>query len=305
MTLRDGVQIPEPLEANCRSAPERRAWLERLPDLVREATARWSLTLGPPFAAAKGGAAWVAPARRADGTDAVLKLGMPHMEGDHEVAGLRVWDGEGAVRLLAAEEEHGAMLLERCRPGTPLREASERTQDAVIAGLLGRLWRVRTPAAPFRSLSAMTAAWAAWSRALQGDRPPAGARAAYHGDAGLLEDALQLLVELPRTATRSVLLHTDLHAGNVLRAEREPWLAIDPKPFLGDPAYDATQHLLNVTERLRRDPDGTVRRFADLLGVDAERVRMWTFARLAIGGRGDDEAGAARLARRLARAPGT
>jgi streptomycin 6-kinase len=68
----------------------------------------------------------------------------------------------------------------------------------------------------------------------------------------------------------------------VLRARREPWLVIDPKPFLGDPAYDATQHLLNCTERLAADPVATVRRFAELLELDHERVRLWTFARLAV-----------------------
>jgi streptomycin 6-kinase len=82
-------------------------------------------------------------------------------------------------------------------------------------------------------------------------------------------------------------LVTDLHAGNVLRARREPWLAIDPKPFVGDPAYDATQHLLNCEARLRSDPHGTIKRFADLLGVDHERVRLWLFARVAAGPRDD------------------
>jgi hypothetical protein len=76
-------------------------------------------------------------------------------------------------------------------------------------------------------------------------------------------------------------------AGNVLRAEREPWLVIDPKPFLGDPAYDATQHLFNCCTRLRSDPDKTVRSFADLLGVEHERVRLWTFARAAAEPRDD------------------
>lgn len=84
-----------------------------------------------------------------------------------------------------------------------------------------------------------------------------------------------------------MMLATDLHAGNVLRAEREPWLAIDPKPFVGDPAYDATQHLFNSGARLHSDPDGTIRRFADLLGVDGERVRLWTFARAAAEPRHD------------------
>src|SRR5260370_38437592 len=84
-----------------------------------------------------------------------------------------------------------------------------------------------------------------------------------------------------------VLLATDLHAGNVLRSERESWLVIDPKPFVGGPAYDATQHLLNCDARLRSDPDGTIGRIADLLAVDRERVRLWTFARDAAGPRGD------------------
>ncbi len=84
-----------------------------------------------------------------------------------------------------------------------------------------------------------------------------------------------------------MLLATDLHAGNVLRSEREPWLVIDPKPFVGDPAYDATQHLLNCDARLRSDPRGTICRIADLLGVDRERIRLWTFARGAAEPRDD------------------
>jgi streptomycin 6-kinase len=80
-------------------------------------------------------------------------------------------------------------------------------------------------------------------------------------------------------------LVTDLHADNVLRAKSEQWLVIDPKPFVGDPAYDATQHLVNCTARLRSDPLGIIRRMSDLLGVDDERVRLWTFARAAAGPR--------------------
>jgi streptomycin 6-kinase len=100
-------------------------------------------------------------------------------------------------------------------------------------------------------------------------------------DEALVREGLRLFEELPRTAGREVLLATDLHAGNVLRAEREPWLVIDPKPFIGDPAYDATQHLLNCETRLRSDPIGTIRHFADLLEVDHDRVRLWMVARSA------------------------
>jgi streptomycin 6-kinase len=89
------------------------------------------------------------------------------------------------------------------------------------------------------------------------------------------------LEELPRPSSDDVLLATDLHAGNVLQAQRGPWLVIDPKPFVGDRAYDATQHLFNCRERMLTAPDATIRRFADLLEVDDERVRLWMFARAA------------------------
>jgi streptomycin 6-kinase len=92
-----------------------------------------------------------------------------------------------------------------------------------------------------------------------------------------------------------------LHAGNILRAGRQPWLVIDPKPFVGDPAYDATQHLFNCSARLLSDPHRTICTFADLLGVDHERVRLWMFARAAAEPRDDWNNGAlVALARAIA-----
>ena len=98
-------------------------------------------------------------------------------------------------------------------------------------------------------------------------------------DRGLVSAGLDLFAELGAQPSAGSLLATDLHAGNVLRARRRPWLAIDPKPFVGDPAYDATQHLLNCRARLTADPAGTIGRFAALLDVEPARVRAWTFAR--------------------------
>jgi streptomycin 6-kinase len=100
-------------------------------------------------------------------------------------------------------------------------------------------------------------------------------------DADLVRAGLRVFEDLVSTSSDEVLLATDLHAGNVLRAQREPWLVIDPKPFVGDRAYDATQHLFNCKKRLSAAPHATIRRFAGLLDVDDERVRMWTFARSA------------------------
>jgi streptomycin 6-kinase len=263
--------IPERLAAACRRAPERRAWLAQLPRAIGGLQDRWSLSLGAPFEGREVSCAWVAPAVRHDGTRAVLKLGMPHMEGARELAGLRFWDGDAIVRLLEADVDLNAMLLERCEPGTVLRRRPEPEQDIVIAGLLRRLWRRPATPHPFRPLSAMIAHWTDETIAARPRWP----------DAGLVREGLRLLQELARPSSEDVLLATDLHAGNVLRARREPWLAIDPKPFVGDRAYDATQHLLNGKGRLLRAPDVTIERFADLLDVDEERVRRWTFARSA------------------------
>jgi streptomycin 6-kinase len=264
-------RIPVRLTAACLKRPEHAAWLTRLPDVIGTLERRWSLTLGVPFDTEEVSCAWVAPVVLADGAPAVLKVGLPHMEAEHEIEGLRFWNGGPMVRLLDADEDLGAMLLERCEPGTALRSLPEIEQDRVIARLLRRLWR--PPIAPhvFRPLSALTAQWSDETLSAA-ERWP---------DGGLVREGLRYFHDLPRSGPADVLLATDLHAGNVLRARREPWLAIDPKPFVGEPAYDATQHLLNCRMRLRSDPHGTVRRFADLLCVDEERVRLWTFARAA------------------------
>jgi streptomycin 6-kinase len=130
-----------------RGTPERRTW-RTLPDAIRGLQDRWSLSLGAPFEGSDGSCAWVAPAARRDGTRAVLKLGMPHMEATHEVQGLRFWDGNATVRLLESDADLNAMLLERCEPGTALRELPERRMSwspacsAVSGG--GRSQRIRS-----------------------------------------------------------------------------------------------------------------------------------------------------------------
>jgi streptomycin 6-kinase len=250
-------------------------WLNRLPELRRDLERRWSLTLATPYEDAS--CAWVAPATLAHGTSAVLKLAMPHMEGEHEIQGLRFWNGDPTVRLLDSDDELGAMLLEHCEPGTSLRALPEPEQDLVIAGLLRRLWRSPPTPHPFRPLSALLGYWSSETLA-QIERWP---------DAGLVREGLRLFRELPSTAPIEALLATDLHAGNVLRSGREPWLVIDPKPFVGDPAYDATQHLFNCAARVCAKPRDTILHFANLLGVDSERVRLWTFARAAAEPRDD------------------
>ena len=250
----------------------RRRWVTTLPDIVEELACRWSLEVEPPFQPG-GSAAWVAPARSAAGERVVLKVGWRHDEGRHEADGLRAWDGDGAVRVRDAQilEGTSALLLEACEPGTPLSDVPEVEQDVIVAGLLTRLWIDPPPGHPFRSLRSMGALWA--------DEFDARHRGTPGLDPGLVRAGIDLLRELPSTAEREVLLCTDLHAANVLAAEREPWLVIDPKPYVGDPAYDALQHMLNCTERLVADPPGFAQRISDLLDLDPRRLRLWLFAR--------------------------
>jgi len=274
--------IPLRLKETCREIPERLAWLAALPSSVRELEERWSFTPGLPFDGAEVSCAWVAPVTLSDGTQAVLKVGMPHFEAEHEIEGLRFWNGDPTVHLIEADRSLGAMLIERCEPGTHLRTLlSEPDQDVVIAQLLRRLWRPPGPTSSFRPLAAMISYWMAETLASSNE----------WSDGGLTQDGLrlfeELLEDLPKTAGDNVVLATDLHAGNVLRAKREPWLVIDPKPFVGEPAYDATQHLLNCKARLSQDVSGTIGRFADLAGLDSERIRLWLFARLAAEPRED------------------
>ncbi|MEM6993140.1 MAG: aminoglycoside phosphotransferase family protein [Myxococcota bacterium] len=143
----DSTPIPRSLADSVRAHPDGPAWLTALPENIAAVARRWSLQLHAPFDTDVT-CSWVARCSRKDGTPAVLKLGMPHMEARDEIAGLRLWDGAAAVHLLEADEPRNAMLLEACVPGTRLRERPEAEQDRVLADLLARLWR--PPPAPPR-----------------------------------------------------------------------------------------------------------------------------------------------------------
>ncbi|WP_232661323.1 aminoglycoside phosphotransferase family protein [Pseudonocardia sp. TRM90224] len=259
-------------------SPERTEWLAQLSDIVRGVAARWSLTLGPPFQPG-GQASWVAPVVDAAGRELVLKVGWRHYEAEHEVEGLRAWVGRGAVGAIATEVDGptASMLLERALPGTPLAVLhDEPAQDEVVARMLRSLWHEPAPGHPFRPLSSLCDAWAD-----EFDEEYEPGETAI--DPGLAKAGIDLFRRLPREyAGPSQLLVTDLHAGNLL-AHGEGWRLIDPKPYVGDPAYDALQHMLNCRERLEADPRGLARRMAGLLDLDAERVEQWLFARLVQG----------------------
>jgi streptomycin 6-kinase len=259
--------------------PDGRAWLPTLPALLDAAVTRWGLELGEPYRG--GSAAWVAPVRMG-GTDAVLKITLPHREARFEGDGLEVWDGEGAVRMLAWEPSEYALLIERCVPGTQLQSddsLSPAARATVGAELLCRLWDAPVPAdgGPFETVDAVAAEWSALTARRMDELRPAV-------DAGLVAGGVELLSSLPASATRRVLVHGDINPGNILRASREPWLAIDAKPMVGDPAYDPWSLCTQVDPW----PDGPTdparlrARFAvvaSVTGEPIERLLAWSCAR--------------------------
>jgi streptomycin 6-kinase len=256
--------------------PARAAWLAALPDRVEALTARWGLVLGEPFEPG-GNCSWVAPGTDRHGRDVVLKVAWPHTEARHEAEGLALLGGQGAVEVHAFEHvgagDTTAMLLERCRPGAELRGRPEPEQHVVVTDLLRSVWAVDLPPDhPFRPLSAMADDWVTDAEARLAAEPG-------RLDPGLAREGLALFRALARSGPGDVLLLTDLHAGNVLSGGRRPWLLIDPKPYVGDPHYDVTQHLLNCSGSLQADPVELLTEVADLAGLDAARVRQWLFAR--------------------------
>lgn len=266
------------VERDLLSGSDRRAWLAGLPAVVDDLTRRWGLVVGRPFEPG-GSASWVAPARSTTGAALVLKVGWRHEEALFEVDALRVWNGEGAVRVVESFEagETLALLLEACEPGRTLGDSLPVLAKDVVATTLLRRLHIEPPAGhPFPSLVSMCDSWADGFERGYADARAKGLRRL---DEPIAAAGIELFRSLPRSATHEVLLCTDLHPGNILSARREPWLMIDPKPHVGDPAYDVVQYMLNFPARLDAGVFGFVARMAGLLEVDEGRVRQWLFAR--------------------------
>lgn len=230
-------------------------WLAALLDLVGACAAEWSLALEAPVDTPHS---LVIPAG-----DVVLKLNAPsHTEAETEADALEAWSGEGAVRLLARDDERRALLVERCRPGTELWHADV-DRFAVVADLLPRLQIEVGDGHPFTLLADEADRWAV--------EVPRRYRAAGEPFERALLDAAR---EVYRSVDRSArfLVNQDLHGGNVLAAEREPWLVIDPKPLVGERELEASGLLRNAD-----DVSFWLDALAEL-GLDRERARAWGVA---------------------------
>jgi streptomycin 6-kinase len=250
-------------------------WLNRLPSLLADCAQRWSLRVLPPFDPLSYN--YVAPAVRADGTDVVLKVGVPNPELLTEIEALRLFGGVGMVQLLDADPEQGILLLERLKPGTLLSSLADDAQATSIAAkVMQQLWRPAPESHPFPTVGR----WVAGLQRLR-DR--------FDGGTGpfpaiWVERAERLFAELIESMAEPVLLHGDLHHFNILAAERQPWLALDPKGVVGEPEYEVGALLRNPFPYILRVPQlgrvlaRRVDQLAEELGFDRARLVSWGVA---------------------------
>jgi len=273
----DLVPAGLPVLTQLASVPSAREWLAELPSLIGQVRDEFGVRLSSPLLG--GSCSWVAPAEMPGGGRVVVKIGWPHPEMYGEAAALRAWDGHGAVQLLGHDPDRHALLLRRCEPGDQLAAWPAPAEQLLQAGcrVLRELWQVRPPIdGDIEDLGVVTPAWAG----LVEERM---ARIGPGYDAGVVAEGVRLLRELPRSTQERVLLHGDFNPGNVLRNGAQ-WLAIDPKPMIGDPGYDPWPLLEQVDDPFAHpDPARVLRSrlalMAEELEVSRDRIIGWAVAR--------------------------
>jgi streptomycin 6-kinase len=254
---------------------EGRAWLDRLPAILAACEERWNLTIGAPVGNLSFN--YVAPAVLADGTEVIVKTGLTD-EFPSQPEALRHFDGHGMAQLLAYDERDAVMLLERLKPGTSLRAVDDdELAISAAADVMRKIWRpLPQKHYPFPTVCD-------WGKGF------ARLREQYNGRTGpfppaIFDKAEKLYAELSASMAEPVLLHGDLHQDNILSAEREPWLAVDPKGVIGEPVFETGALLRNFWPDILSIPNPKslmARRIDQLsaeLGFDRKRIYDWGYS---------------------------
>lgn len=258
------------------------AWVNSLPQLLEEFCERWEFRLLPPFELSIN---YAAPGIRADGQLVVFKVGFPEPEKFSEIEALRFYQGCGMARLLEADEERCAMLIERLIPGkmlaeTPPGKMDDEQMTRIAAGLMRQLWRPLPANHPFPNLRTWTRDIWRLRKAFDGGTGPFPAH--------LVDRAEGLFRELLASEDEPVLLHGDLHHYNILSAQRQPWLAIDPKGLAGECGFDVAPFMWNLypendsPAELRRIMARRLDIFAEELNLDRQRLANWCLAEMVL-----------------------
>jgi streptomycin 6-kinase len=284
-------RLPDGVLSMARRGPDWASWVDSLPALLAALLEEWQLATDGWMM--HGYCALVVPVRTTSGRGAVLKIGFPDEESEHEHLALQHWHGRGAVHLLRADPRRRAMLLERLHQER-LSSVWDLEACEVVAGLYARL---HLPAPPrLRPLTLYVDRWTSDLAALRPDAP---------FPRRLVQQAVALGRDFASDPdSTGTLVHTDLHYDNVMAGDREPWLAIDPKPVSGDPHYEPAPMLWNRFDELAEGPGGVragirsrFHALVDGAGLDEDRARDWVVVRMVHNAlwRLQDEAGVRRL----------
>jgi streptomycin 6-kinase len=270
------MKIPENLAWIAARRPDVQKFVAALPDRIRELEQLWSITVGEPFDPG-GFTSYTARASRTDGESCVLKIAYEWEPTRLERDALRAWDGDGVVRLL--EEEPFTMLLEACEPGEPLfTEPDSDIAESVAIGIMKRMWRPAPAGVDWRRVDTEASGMAS---AIEANH----ATSRNKVDQAHVRFVQEFLARSDEHAGPDLLLHGDFHQGNVLSAQREDWLAIDPSPLIGDPCFDAARAVFDRPQAILGDSDPAdrllkrIKRFADQLDLDHETLTAWALAR--------------------------
>ncbi|MCM1972379.1 MULTISPECIES: aminoglycoside phosphotransferase family protein [Streptomyces] len=257
------------------TAPDADGWLEKLPETARQAVALRELTVER-VQVPGGRSSLVVLVRRADGTPAVLKLAPPRARPESERAALAHWNGLGAVQLLEPFTTEGVLLLERLHPDVSVRSLPEAKALLEAAGTLRRLWVVPPGDHAFETVAERTGRQAEAMRVTAASEPQV---------AVLVDAALAAREELLAAPPEHRLLHGTFRQSKVLAGERTPWLAVGPDPVVGECAFDLARLVRDRVEDLIASPSGSattrrrIKRLAESLDVDQDRLRGWTLFR--------------------------
>lgn len=259
---------------------EGREWLATLPALIASIEEQWFIRVDEPFRALTYN--YVAPAIQEDGTETILKLGVPGDHIEREAECLRQYDGRGAPYILEHDSVLGAMLLERVRPGMDIKQFNEAEAVEAAVSLMSQLHR--TPA-PATMMPTVTLWWKGFQRL----------REQFSGSTGpiperLVDEAESIYADLAGSMDHNVLLHGDLHHENILTGSRLPWIAIDPQGVIGEPAYEVGAFLRNPMpdllnwSGLDKILERRVAAFSEFLSIEKRRIAGWGYSQAVLSG---------------------
>jgi streptomycin 6-kinase len=250
-------------------------WLKQLPSVIADCERRWDITIRPPFAGLSYN--YAAPAVRADGTSLAIKICCPDVEVVREINALRHYGGVGSVELFGFDLDLGVLLMEQIQPGDMLSSIEDDTKTTSIAASVMRQLRHPVPA---EHSFIYVEDWARGMVRLRNE---------FNGGTGpfplhLVDQAERLFAELLPSQATPIVLHGDLHHFNILSAQRQPWLSIDPKGVIGEPAYEVGALIRNPIPQILVEPNlaailkRRIEQLSDELALDRQRIYGWSLA---------------------------